>query len=259
MDNFGKIKYTYNTLLAEGIAKNSSKEKVAFKKYIKTIKENKPLKVQFDIYYNIENKIESDGWKALSYLDECISLVNNFSKNEIKKANLLISESDLIKNANVEINGDKLKLYEAINTLILTEKSSSTINKIVESKNIVVDYILNNKKEDKVDVGYGLPNSVLSEIAVDKFNEEYVDLSESEKEVISVMFDGGSDSKELLYKQNIKECLELINNLLPESSTNIKEKLLSTKETLLEKKYNEETFLIDVSKVLELKKTLKNN
>jgi hypothetical protein len=53
--------------------------------------------------------------------------------------------------------------------------------------------------------------------------------------------------------------LELINNLLPESSTNIKEKLLSTKETLLEKKYNEETFLIDVSKVLELKKTLNNN
>jgi hypothetical protein len=259
MNNFGKIKYTYNTLLAEGIAKNSSKEKVAFKKYIKTIKENKSLKTQFDIYYNIENKIENDGWKALVYIDECISLINTFSKEEIKKANSLINESDLIKNAKVEIDENKSKLYEAIDTLISTVKSSSTIDKIVEAKHTIVDYILNNKKEDKVEGGYGLPNSVLSEIIVEKFNEEYVDLTESEKEVISVMIGSDKSDKESLYKKIIKECLTLINNRLAESSGNIKEKLLTTKETLLEKQYNEETFLTDVSKVLELKNSLTDN
>ena len=71
----------------------------------------------------------------------------------------------------------------------------------------------------------------------------------------------GSDKsdKESLYKKTIKECLTLINNRLVESSGNIKEKLLTTKETLLEKQYNEETFLTDVSKVLELKNSLTDN
>ena len=57
--NFGEIKYTYNSLLAESLSNNLSDGKVAFKKYIKSIKENAVLKTQFDIYYNLENKVES--------------------------------------------------------------------------------------------------------------------------------------------------------------------------------------------------------
>jgi hypothetical protein len=258
MDNFGKIKYTYNSLLAEGISKNSSKEKVAFKKYIKTIKESEVLKTQFDVYYNIENKIELDKFKANEYVNECISLLDKFTKKEIKETNEKLAEP--IINESLSYGDElKLKLYENINTLILTKKTPKNIDVIVEAKNEIVDYILNNKKEESIDGGYGLPNSVLSEIAVDKFNEEYAELTESEKEFISVMVGSNSGEKEILYKKSIKECLDLINKRLSESSGNIKEKLLATKETLLEKEYNEETFSSDVSKVLELKNTLTDN
>lgn len=258
MNNFGKIKYTYNTLLAEGISKNSSKEKVAFKKYIKTVKESAVLKTQFDIYYNIENKIESDKFKAVEYVNECISLLDKFTKKEIKEANEKLAEP--IINENLSCSDElKLKLYENINTLILTKKSPKNIDAIVEAKNEIVDYILNNKKEESINSGYGLPNSVLSEIAVEKFNEEYAELTESEKELISVMLGSNNDEQESLYKKTIKECLDLINGKLLESSGNIKEKLLATKETLLDKQYNNETFLKDVSKVLELKNTLTND
>lgn len=253
MSNFGQIKHTYNTLLAEGIAKNSSKEKVEFKKYIKTIKENKVLKTQFDIYYNIENKIESDGWRAMNYVNECLSLIDVFSKKEIKEANNKLNESEFIKNNNIDIDDAKSKLYEAIDILINTTKTSSTLDKIVEAKYTVVDYILNNKKENTVFEGYGLPNSVLSEIAVEKFNEEYADLSESEKEAISVMVGANESEKEELYKKTIKECLELVNLKLTESTGDVKEKLLSTKENLLNRTYSSETFVNDLSKVIELK------
>jgi hypothetical protein len=258
MDNFGKIKYTYNTLLAEGISKNSSKEKVAFKKYIKTVKESAVLKTQFDVYYNIENKIESDKFKAIEYVNECISLLDKFTKKEIKEANEKLAGPIINESLSYD-NGLKSKLYENINTLILTKKSTRTIDVIVEAKNEIVDYILNNKKVESIDGGYGLPNSVLSEIAVNKFNEEYSELNESEKELISVVIGSNGTEQEGLYKKSVRECLDLINKRLSESSGNIKEKLLATKETLLEKEYNVETFLNDVSKVLELKNTLTDN
>jgi hypothetical protein len=40
---------------------------------------------------------------------------------------------------------------------------------------------------------------------------------------------------------------------LVESTGDIKEKLLSTKENLLNREFNNESFIIDVAKVLELK------
>ena len=256
MKNFGEVKYIYNSLLAEGIAKNSDKEKNEFKKYVKTIKENKALKTQFDIYYNLENKVESDGWKALNYVNECLALMDKFSKKEIKDANIKLNESEFVKNSETIINEGKAKLYSAINTLINTSASPNTLDTIVEAKHVVVDYILNNKKETNIAEGYGLPNSVLSEIAVEKFNEAYADLSESEKEAISVLVGTNESEKEELYKKTIKECIELVNGKLAESNVDVKEKLLATKENLLNRVFSSESFVNDITKVLELKKYL---
>jgi DNA-binding Lrp family transcriptional regulator len=257
--NFGEIKYTYNTLLAESLSNNLSDGKVAFKKYIKTIKENAVLKTQFDIYYNLENKIETDGWKAFAYLNECLSLMDNFTKKEINEANKKLNENNFIKENKIKINENKVKLYSAIDTLIKSNKTSSNLDKIFEAKITVVDYILNNRKEPKVVEGYGLPNSVLSEIAVEKFNEEYGDLTESEKEAILVSIDSDDTKKEELYNKTIKECLDLVNDKLAESSGDVKEKLLATKENLLNRVYMGESFVNDISKVIELKKYLSDN
>lgn len=251
MYNFGKIKHIYNSLLAEGISTNDNNKKYEFKKYLKTIKENKPLKAQFDIYYIIENAIESDQSKALTYVNECLSLVDSFSISEMNKLNSKLSES--IKDNVIIIDDLKLKLYESIHTLITTKKNSSNINKIVDAKHDVVNYILNNKNEVAISKGYGLPNSVLSEIAVEKFNEQYADLNENIKGAISVVLSKDNSEKELYYKSLVKECVDLVNNKLTESSGDIKEKLLSTKENLLNRVYTSESFIIDITKVLELK------
>ena len=258
MNNFGTIKSTYNILLAEGIAKKTSDGKVAFKNYIRTIKENKALKTQFDVYYSIENKIESDKFKASEYVNECISLLDGFSKKEIKDVNLKLTENKIFGTIEIKLDDAKSKLYEDINTLIFTKKSSTNIDKIVNAKSGIVDYILNNKKAE-VNEWNGLPNSIISEIAVEKFNEQYCDLTESEMKVVSVIMGVNESEKEELYKSSIKECLEIINNKLTESSGDIKEKLLATKENLLNRDYNKETFISDVSKIIELKNNLTQN
>jgi hypothetical protein len=258
MNNFGTIKSTYNILLAEGIAKKTSDGKVAFKNYIRTIKENKALKTQFDVYYSIENKIESDKFKASEYVNECISLLDGFSKKEIKDVNLKLTENKIFGTIEIKLDDAKSKLYEDINTLIFTKKSSTNIDKIVNAKSRIVDYILNNKKVE-VNEWNGLPNSIISEIAVEKFNEQYSDLTESEMKAVSVIMGVNESEKEVLYKSSIKECLEIINNKLTESSGDIKEKLLATKENLLNRDYNKETFISDVSKIIELKNNLTQN
>jgi hypothetical protein len=256
MDNFGKIKSTYNSILAEAISTGDENKKNEFKKYIKTIKENEALNTQFNVYYNIETKIELDKFKALEYVNECISLLDSFDREKIKEANKGLAKN--IIGESFEINEIKESLYNNINTLIFTKKTHKTIDALVEAKTSIVDYILNNTKKEIAE-GYGLPNSTLAEIATDKFNEEYSELDESDVNAINAVLSTNESEKEEFYKDAIKECISLVNGKISESSGEIKEKLLSTKENLLNRNYNGGTFVSDISKVIELKKHLSSN
>ena len=68
MQNFGKIKNHFNSLLVEAIATKDEKKKKLFKEYVKAIKNDEILKAQFLIYNNIEDKSEiyefSKGYEA---------------------------------------------------------------------------------------------------------------------------------------------------------------------------------------------------
>jgi len=256
MNNFGKIKSTYNSILAEGISTGDENKKNTFKKYIKTIKENEALNTQFNVYYNIESKIELDKFRALEYVNECISLLDGFDKSKLKEANNELSRN--LIGESFELDEIKESLYNNIDTLIFTKKTHKNIDQLVEAKTAIVDYILNNTKKEIAE-GYGLPNSTLAEIATEKFNEEYGDLDESDIKAINTVLSTNESEKEEFYKAAIKECLSLVNGKIVESSGEIKEKLLSTKENLLNRNYNGDTFVSDISKVIELKKHLSEN
>jgi hypothetical protein len=66
------------------------------------------------------------------------------------------------------------------------------------------------------------------------------------------------EEKEKLFKDTNVECVSLINSKLEESDINAKEKLLSVKERLLNQEYNKDNFIKDITKLIELKETLKN-
>ena len=252
--NFGKIKNTYNNILIESITSKKDENKSVFKKYIKAIKSDEILKEQFLILNNIENKVETDRAKATEYVKESIALLSKYTKQSIIESNTKLF-NDIVYEFDADY--DNKDLHEAITTLVFTDRKASTLDAILEATDKVVDYIINNKAKE-VNEGLDIPNSMLLSLSVDNFNEEYKELSESEKAIVSVMIESTPEEKEKLFKDTNVECVSLINSKLEESDINAKEKLLSVKERLLNQEFNNESFIKDITKLIELKETLKN-
>ena len=254
MQNFGKIKNTFNELMVEGIVTNKESNKNLFKNYVKAIKENEVLKTQFLVYDNIENKIEENELKANLFIQENIALLDKFSKKDIMEANSKLIKP--VKSKQDEHPNEKDGLYENITKLIFTNKNTKTIDTIVESMSFIIDYIKNNKTKT-VNKSFDLPNSMLSKIMVDKYNEKYASLSETEKKILKVLINSDDVKKKEVYSNVIRECLDMINEKLNGSDLDTKDKLLRVKDKLLNDKMEiDEDFSKNISKLLELKNSL---
>lgn len=252
--NFGEIKNIYNTILIESITSKKDENKSLFKNYLKTIKNDEILKEQFLIYNNIENKVESDRFKATEYVKESIALLNKYPKQSIIESNTTLVDNEAIE---LGVDYDNKDLHEAITTLIFTDKKANTLDIILEATDKVVDYIMNNKPREIVE-NLDIPNSMLLSLSVDTFNNEYKDLNESQKTLISILIESTLEERSNFFKDTNHECITLINNKLTESDINSKEKLLLVKERLLNQTYNDESFNTDIIKLIDLKETLKN-
>jgi hypothetical protein len=261
MQNFGKIKNAFSEILAEGIASNDVAKKKLFKKYIKALKESNILKTQFLVYENIENVIENDQFSANLIVSENISLLNKFNKKNILSENeKLISLSEDVKNRLEESYDEKLSnLHESISNLVFLDKNTKTVNEIAKNIKNVLDYITTNK-EKVVTESYDIPNSMLSSILVEKYNERYSELTESTKEALKVLIESTDEEKIEVYNKINRECIDLIDSKLVESDLDTKDRLLKVKDKLLRNtiEINEE-FPKNISKLVELKVTLNNN
>jgi site-specific DNA-cytosine methylase len=261
MQNFGKIKNAFSEILAEGIASNDENKKTLFKKYIKTLKESEILKTQFLVYENIENVIESDKFSANLIISENLDLMSKFNQKDILKENIkLMSISKEVSDRIKMSYDEKLSnLHESISKLVFLEKTPKTINEITNSRKDILDYIITNK-EKTVSESYDVPNSMLSSILVEKYNEKYSTLNESEKEVIKTLIESDDNAKLDVYKKITRECIDLIDLKLNESDLETKDRLLRVKDKLLNTTITlDEDFLRNVSKIIELKATLNNN
>ena len=258
MQNFGKLKNAFNELLAEGLMTNDVESNKLFKQYIKTIRENKMIKTQFLVFSNIENKVESNREKATEFVKENIALFSKFNKKDMLEANLNLARPILFNQGSESeyINKD---LHENIAKLIFTKRSPSTIDTIVEATTAIVDYIISNKAK-VVTESMDLPNSIVSKIMVEKYNERYSQLDESEREILKVLIESNDEEKQIVYKKTLKECIELINENLKEADLNAKDKLLQVKEKLLNDTAEvNESYFKNISKLVDLKSSLKNN
>lgn len=258
MRNFGEIKNIFFEVLVEGIIRKDDTYKGLFKKFLKTIKENKTLRLQYDVYSNIENRADTDSNKASLYIEENIKILQDLGNEKIieANANLMKLAEGVIGKIKVEYPEDKKELHESIGNLLFTKKTPKTIDSIVESKSKIISHILNNEVVEKTVNEDVVPNSVLSSLYVNKFNEKYSDLSESNKKVFKALLESDTEKQSVLYIDLVNECISLVNQRLAESDTSTKETLLNVKEKLLKLEYNQETFSVDVDKIVSLKTTL---
>lgn len=255
MYNFGKIKENIYEIAADGIASKDNKKKSILKKYITTIKESEILRMEASIYDNIETKCDTNDYSASEYVKENISLLQRYNISDIvkenKKLEILLEGYDIVDDYN------KKTLHENIHTLITTNKTAKTINQIVESSIFVKDYILKNEAKVVIKEDF-IPHSMLVKYLNEKFTAKYNSLNESEVKLIKTVFNSNEVEQSQVFETEKKETLRLINESIKVNSGNleVKGKLLDVKERLLENKFNKETFVGDIVKIMNLQKKL---
>ena len=254
MKNFGEIKNRFNEILTESIVKKDDAGRKTFGNYIKMLKENVILNIQYHIFDNIENKYFEDKSDAKDYIKENISLLNDFTKEQIIEAN-----SKLAGMVSFESGEDYegKELHDNITNLIFTDKKAETLDSITESIHLLRDHMTTQRidegeKTEKID----LPPSIVSKMVINKFNTKYENISEDEKKIIKSILNGSEEDKKNLHTEMVRECVDTIDSKLDESDINIKGKLLSAKDKLLRMSYNEETYTSDISKIYNFKESV---
>ena len=254
MKNFGEIKNRFNEILTESIVKKDDAGRKTFGNYIKMLKENVILNIQYHIFDNIENKYFEDKSDAKDYIKENISLLKDFTKEQIIEAN-----SKLAGMVSFESGEDYegKELHDNITNLIFTDKKAETLDSITESIHLLRDHMTTQRidegeKTEKID----LPPSIVSKMVINKFNTKYENISEDEKKIIKSILNGSEEDKKNLHTEMVRECVDTIDSKLDESEINLKGKLLSAKDKLLRMSYNEETYTSDISKIYNLKESV---
>ena len=254
MINFGNIKDTFKNLVIESTIRKDNKGKKLFSKFLKTIKENQTLKDQYLIYSNLQNTKLDDGVEARGFVKENIELLKTLNESHIKKGNefflKLLKGNKIVK--------ENQEFYNKVSYLVNTEKTPSNIKKINESINYIVRLMLEKEEvEEVVTESIDLPPSVLTKLAVNKFNSRYSNISESEKEIIKTVLNGSNEDKEETFNKLKRECIDTIDNKLNESSDlDLKDKLLKVKDKLLNTNFSLDNFNSDIGKIYDLNESI---
>ena len=256
MQNFGIINETFKNILADGISTKGGNHNQIFRIYSRFLKENKILKSQYRLYNNLENKYYDDKLKSIEYIKESIALLKLYGEDNILKENNKLINF-LTKNGYTLLKEDYTykSLHKEIGNLIKNKKTQKNVDSLLESIYFINDFILNNKPKDKVlKESLIFSNKAVGEIAIQKFNEKYSNITEGEKKIIKSIIDINANREEI-FKNSINECVELVNNNLTECTIDEKDKLLQVKDKLLRMVYNKDEFISEMIKII----TLKNN
>lgn len=254
MQNFGKIKNAFNDILVESIIDKDVEKRKVVKRYIRAISESKILKAQFLIYNNIEARVDENQFSANLFVTENINILNKFTKEAIIAENSkLVNMSQMVK-SRLESEYDKKDLHESITKLIFMKTTPSTVQEVTKNRLSIINYINENKEKIVVETPE-IPTSMLANLAVDKFNEKYVDLTEDEHKVLNVILEADNeDARKEVFNETVRGCIDSVNIKLKESTN--KEKLLDVKDKLLRTSFTNESFSDDITKLLDLKRTL---
>jgi hypothetical protein len=222
--------------------------------FLNVIKDSPILQLEFKVFNNIENKHAENEIAATRYIDNNIKLFEVYTINEIdrEREKLIPFISEDIKYIN--IFNEKLKLYNAIDTLItesLNDYNKVDVDAIHESFEIVLNHVKTPKKNlvENVDV----LNDEIIEIAVDKFNKKYESLNEDDKNLLHKLIKSTIKEKEELLDVYKNESLTILEGLNKES---VKDNVTKAIQKIKEMMFNPDKVDDDIISLHELKKEL---
>lgn len=255
--NFGVLNHIFESQLPTLLKVN----KKAVRDVVKAIREDVNLRSEFNFYNVIKNQYNSDlsskiGAEAM--LNEIADvIINNINQDTVIDSNKKLRK--IMEDNNVVpidyIDDDSRKLYESGHILLTNKKKASNMIALMESQKSVCEYMENHKvinDAKKKDVG-----SLIEEFE----NKLKTNLNESEMSFVKQITDFKSpiaeQRKEKLFNKFKNECVEKLNKMLKEDKNN--ESLKSLSKQIGEMKYNNESIVGDIAKLLEIRDILSND
>lgn len=253
-NNFGILNHIFENELPTLFKSN----KKAVREVIKTIKEDKNLLGQFNFYRIIKEQYKGEAatkYKANELLEKLVKIVaEDVDASTIKASNKKLRKV-MIENGIVPtkfVDNDSKALYESGNIILTKKKSTANMMPLIESYDAVCQY-MENHKNDKVNKAKDI------DTIIEEFENKLKDtLTESEISFVQQITDFRSpiaeQRKEKLFNKFKNECIDKINEMLKEDSENIELKSLNSQ--IEEMKYNKESIVKDIAKLLEIRDIL---
>lgn len=252
--NFGILNHIFESELPTLIKTN----KKAVREVIKTIKEDKNLKNQFNFYNVIKEQYNGKHAEIISPEAMLVKIAKivceNIDLKTVKASNdklrKVMIENNIIPSEFVD--AESRKLYESGNIILTKKKSTNNMIPLVESYDTVSKW-MDAHKDDKKDNGQDV-DTLIEEFE----NKLKTNLNESEMSFVQEITDFRSPiaekRKEKLFNKFKNECINKINDMLKEDSENIELKGLS--EQINEMTFNKESIVKDIAKLLEIRDIL---
>lgn len=224
--NFGAIKDTVYRVSVKEIINESkdSKEENSLKKFIKKIKEEPLLKIQYMIYENLTKGHFENERLAERYINQNMSTLKNVSFQNLLEVNKK-TRSYILDEKYVQGDSQFEDLYESIHTLIESETTIGykDVNKSHEAYENILSYLQREvteklrESEEKNDMPKLFSWNYINEHAVSNFNKRYSHLNEEDKKLFKILT--SSEDVKINYAKDLKEnTLENIDSLLEEET-----------------------------------------
>lgn len=222
----------------------------SLRKIVKEIKGNQILHEEFKAFNNLQ---PSEGMVNVDeYINEAIAITPNFNKKSVKEANnKLIS---LIKQENldemIDIDDDKLDLYESIEYVTMNKKTLKNIDSYINATNVIKESIkklplLEENKTTIEDYAKG----------VKEITESYGDkLNSAEIKIVNEVINGNG---EVYFNECKKTTLDKLNEMMSnETDMDSKSRLSVMFNKINEKSYIKENAIVDIAEMIELQNTI---
>ena len=242
--NFGII---YNVIEANVPKLLESKEgKKALRTIIKAIKSDKMLHEQFKAYNNLQPSTKINNIDE--YITEALSIVPKFDKKIVKESNEKLIK--LIKKYKldemVDIDDEKLDLYESIEFVTMNIKTLKNIDEYVNATKMIKESIEN------------LPINETKNFSIENYAEEINNVSENiAKDLNSAEFkllkEVTSGNSEAYFNECKSKTLSKLNEMIyKETDIESKSRLSKIYEKINNKIYNKKNALVDIAEMVEM-------
>lgn len=234
--------------------------KKLIRKYVKAINENADLKKAYQFRNAV---IEPRTNNPESYLNEAISMTSidkaNYETGKEKLGQVLKEMVNFVEVGNADILlllHENENVSDSIEYLLSNKKNFKTLRDYVFNKEIVKEYITENKKPI---VNEGVEDERSTTELIDGLNVALKSLNEWQRDAMTRVTEGrlsriGDDK---LFEEFKEECLSVMKEKIEESDdTGEVSKLKLMEGQLSEKVYDKDNFINDIMNLAELKQTL---